>query len=104
MARLLRCHHGLGNETLGSARPAAAVTNAAGPDAEVVVTPLHGLLFLALMRAMALGPLKSLLFVRQAPAERCERLPKTSIPPTACARPRSALLSCRPWIGAPCDL
>jgi hypothetical protein len=98
MACLLRGPHHLRDETLRPGRPAPAIANAAGPDPQVVIAPPHGLPW-AMMRATALGSLKSLLFVRQAPARRRGRLPKTSIPPTTCARPRSALLSCRPWIG-----
>src|SRR5215468_6596075 len=101
MTRLLRGPHDLGDETLGPGRSATSVANAARPDAQIVVAPPHGLLPLALMRATALRPLISLVFVAGAPARRRERMRKTSIPPTTCARPRSALLSCRPWIGLP---
>src|SRR5689334_1411862 len=62
MACLLRGPHHLGDETLGPARPAAAVTNAARPDAEVVVGPPHGLLSSALIGATALRLLKLLVF------------------------------------------
>ena len=96
MARPLRGPHDLGDETSGPSRPAVAVTNAARPDPEVVVAPPQGLPPLTPIRGMALGPLKPLMFVRRAPARRRRTLPETSIPPTTCARPRSALLSCRP--------
>jgi hypothetical protein len=69
VASLLRGPHDLRNESLGPARPATGVANAARPDAEIVVASLHGLLSPALMEATALGPLKSLVFGRRAPAE-----------------------------------
>jgi hypothetical protein len=99
MACPLRRRRDLGNETLRPARPAASIANAAGPDPEVVVAAPHRLFSLALRRATALGPLKSLVLVERAPARRSERVLETPIPPTTCARPRSALLSCRLWIG-----
>ena len=57
--------------------------------------------------AMALGILKSLRNWRDAPARRLPQWSKSPTPPTTCARPRSALLSCRSvgWVPGlpPCD-
>ena len=77
-----------------------AVADAAGPDMEVVVARRHGCTRLGKCAAMALGALKSLdLYGKSASRRGCADVPKNPTQPTTCARPKAALLSCRPLVG-----
>src|SRR5258708_26929195 len=48
---------------------------------------------------MALDALKTVIFSLQALSPILRVLLNIPVQPTLCVRPRSALLSCRPWIG-----
>jgi len=68
MARSLRGPHDLRDETLRLASSATSIANAARPDPQIVVAPPQRPFTFAFIRAMALAPLKSLVFVARAPA------------------------------------
>ena len=102
VAGLLRGAHHFADKALRTLGALVAVADAAWPEMEVVVACRSWQPALSETGATALGALNSLGFVVQAPAGPLVQCLNNPTQPTTCARPRSALLSCRPLVVFPC--